>query len=364
MCPTNRIGTVDLFVVSHHGQPVSNADVLVHAIKSRVAIMNNGTRKGGQPDAMRIIHSAPGLEDLWQLHFSLLSGQDYTVPGLFIANADRRAAGRHAHRGDGAAASPATCRASGARAQRTGVLDQGLRADGWIVHRDEPAQPLHQDLQSQTVTDHRRRRMLQGAGGLVAADGAAVPAGVSGTVITTFFQGRGGYHRPAGALHGGSARPEPPAAGGARSASTASWTRWGRWCRAPVSSPARWPSSYVREQGGVPEASVLTTNIRTSAINAALANGMFGHADETDDFEPVTKAHPGCAVVPAALAMAEREGRSGIGAAQGRHAWLRSLLPLSHGARTGPRARHAPQRGGHERHVRRRRRRGLAGSPR
>jgi competence protein ComEC len=86
MCPINRIGTVDLFVVSHHGQPISNSDVLVHAIQPRVAIMNNGTRKGGQPDAMRIIHSAPGLEDLWQLHFSLLSGQEYTVPGLFIAN--------------------------------------------------------------------------------------------------------------------------------------------------------------------------------------------------------------------------------------------------------------------------------------
>jgi beta-lactamase superfamily II metal-dependent hydrolase len=86
MCPTNRVGTVDLFVVSHHGQPVSNADVLVHAIRSRVAIMNNGTRKGGQPDAMKVLFSAPGLEDLWQLHFSLLSGQEYTVPGLFIAN--------------------------------------------------------------------------------------------------------------------------------------------------------------------------------------------------------------------------------------------------------------------------------------
>jgi len=86
MCPTNRIGTVDLFMVSHHGQPISNAEVLVHALQPRVAIMNNGTRKGGQPDAMKVIHSAPGLEDLWQLHFSLLSGQEYTVPGLFIAN--------------------------------------------------------------------------------------------------------------------------------------------------------------------------------------------------------------------------------------------------------------------------------------
>ena len=86
MCPNNPIGTVDLFVVSHHGQPISNAEVLVHAIEARVAIMNNGTRKGGQPEAMRVLYSAPGLEDLWQLHFSQLSGQEYTVPGLFIAN--------------------------------------------------------------------------------------------------------------------------------------------------------------------------------------------------------------------------------------------------------------------------------------
>jgi 2-methylcitrate dehydratase PrpD len=68
---------------------------------------------------------------------------------------------------------------------------------------------------------------------------------------------------------------------------------------------------FARAQGGAAEASVLTTDIRITAINAALANGMFAHADETDDFEPVTKAHPGSHVVPAALAMAEREGRSG-----------------------------------------------------
>ena len=86
MCPNNPMGTVDLFVVSHHGQPTSNAPVLVHAIAPRVGIVNNGTRKGGQPEAMRVLHSAPGLEDLWQLHFSVLSGQEHTVPGLFIAN--------------------------------------------------------------------------------------------------------------------------------------------------------------------------------------------------------------------------------------------------------------------------------------
>jgi hypothetical protein len=85
-CPRNLLGVVDVFVVTHHGQPVSNPPALVHAIAPRVAIMNNGTRKGGQPDAMKVLFSSPGLEDLWQLHFSLLSGQEYTVPGVFIAN--------------------------------------------------------------------------------------------------------------------------------------------------------------------------------------------------------------------------------------------------------------------------------------
>ena len=69
---------------------------------------------------------------------------------------------------------------------------------------------------------------------------------------------------------------------------------------------------YTRMQGGTAESSVLTTDIKTSAVNAALANGMFGHADETDDFEPVTKSHPGCSVIPAALALAERENSSGM----------------------------------------------------
>jgi len=69
---------------------------------------------------------------------------------------------------------------------------------------------------------------------------------------------------------------------------------------------------FARAQGGVPESTVFATDIRTSAINAALVNGMFAHSDETDDVDPLTKAHPGSSVVPAALAMAEREERSGM----------------------------------------------------
>src|SRR4029453_1276047 len=75
--------------------------------------------------------------------------------------------------------------------------------------------------------------------------------------------------------------------------------------------PGEMAIRYARAQGGAAEATVVTTDIRTSAVNAALANGMFGHADETDDFEPVTKAHPGCSVVPSALAIGERNGGSG-----------------------------------------------------
>jgi len=76
--------------------------------------------------------------------------------------------------------------------------------------------------------------------------------------------------------------------------------------------PGEMAIRYARAQGGVAEATVVATDLRTTAVNAALANGMFAHADETDDFEPATKAHPGSAVVPAALAMAEREGSSGV----------------------------------------------------
>jgi hypothetical protein len=60
--------------------------VIVHALHPRVIIVNNGTRKGAQPDVMKVLFSSPGLEDLWQIHFSQLSGQEYTVPGMFIAN--------------------------------------------------------------------------------------------------------------------------------------------------------------------------------------------------------------------------------------------------------------------------------------
>jgi 2-methylcitrate dehydratase PrpD len=75
--------------------------------------------------------------------------------------------------------------------------------------------------------------------------------------------------------------------------------------------PGELAVDYVRSLGGIEQATVVVSGFRTTATNAALANAMCAHADETDDFEPVTKAHPGCSAVPAALAVAEKEGRSG-----------------------------------------------------
>lgn len=86
MCPNNPIGTVDLFLVSHHGLALSNSKALVWAVHPRVAIMNNGARKGGAAEAWQTVHDSPGLQDLWQLHYAMNAGKDHNVDEKFIAN--------------------------------------------------------------------------------------------------------------------------------------------------------------------------------------------------------------------------------------------------------------------------------------
>jgi 2-methylcitrate dehydratase PrpD len=162
-----------------------------------------------------------------------------------------------------------------------------------------------------------RRRILQGASGLIAV--AALPAqGVAGSVLRLGQGIPGAPPATSGDLTGRLARymvearsrDLPPNV--ARDCKQHILDTLAAMISGARLKPGEMAIRFVRSQGGVPEASVLTTEITTSAVNAALANGMFGHADETDDFEPITKAHPGCAVVAAALAMAERDGRSGV----------------------------------------------------
>lgn len=85
VCPNNPIGTVDLFLVSHHGMDLSNSRALVDAVHPLVAIMNNGAHKGGKPVAWETVHDSPGLKALWQIHTAEDPGAKNS-PEQFIAN--------------------------------------------------------------------------------------------------------------------------------------------------------------------------------------------------------------------------------------------------------------------------------------
>jgi competence protein ComEC len=86
MCPINKLGHVDVYIVSHHGWYQSSSPALVHAIHPRVAIMDNGAKKGGSTPTLQTIAKSPGLETLWQLHFSEEGGAQNNTAEKYIAN--------------------------------------------------------------------------------------------------------------------------------------------------------------------------------------------------------------------------------------------------------------------------------------
>jgi beta-lactamase superfamily II metal-dependent hydrolase len=95
MCPDNRLGRVDIYIASHHGLNQSGSAPLVHAIAPRVAIVDNGARKGGSPSALDIIRSSPGLAAMWQLHYSEEAGAAHNTAEQFIANPQGPDAGNY-----------------------------------------------------------------------------------------------------------------------------------------------------------------------------------------------------------------------------------------------------------------------------
>ncbi len=86
VCPDNLIGTVDLYLVDHHGMNLSNARAFVDAIHPRVAIMDNGAHKAGSPEAWQTVHDSPGLDDLYMLHTAEDSDAAHNSPAALIAN--------------------------------------------------------------------------------------------------------------------------------------------------------------------------------------------------------------------------------------------------------------------------------------
>ncbi len=154
-----------------------------------------------------------------------------------------------------------------------------------------------------------RRTMLQGAGGLIAA--AALPNAVNAAPATAPAAAKGAdvTGRLARYMVQARARELPPQV--LIECKHRILDTLGAMISGARLKPGQMALQFVQSQGGVQEASVVASPFRTTAVNAALANAMCAHADETDDFEPVTKAHPGCSVVPSALAMGEKLGRSG-----------------------------------------------------
>jgi hypothetical protein len=94
-CPNNLLGTVDLFLVTHHGADLSNPKALVWALHPRVAIFDNGPRKGASPAAWQIVHDSPGLEDLWQLHYAAESDKDHNASDDRIVNVKENCEGKY-----------------------------------------------------------------------------------------------------------------------------------------------------------------------------------------------------------------------------------------------------------------------------
>jgi beta-lactamase superfamily II metal-dependent hydrolase len=86
VCPANLIGSVDLYLVNHHGFNLSNSKAFVDAIHPRVAIMDNGAHKAGSPEAWQTIHESPGLQDLYMLHTAEGSDAAHNSADPLIAN--------------------------------------------------------------------------------------------------------------------------------------------------------------------------------------------------------------------------------------------------------------------------------------
>jgi beta-lactamase superfamily II metal-dependent hydrolase len=95
VCPINKLGPIDIYIVSHHGWQQSGSPAFLNAIAPRVAIMDNGAKKGGSPSAWDTIEKSPRLENLWQLHFSEEGGAAHNVAPEFIANPEGPDAGHY-----------------------------------------------------------------------------------------------------------------------------------------------------------------------------------------------------------------------------------------------------------------------------
>ena len=86
VCPNDKVGPVDLLVVSHHGSNFSSSPALLAALRPRIAVLDNGARKGGDLETYETVAHSPNLKRLWQLHFGEKAGTAHNVSETYIAN--------------------------------------------------------------------------------------------------------------------------------------------------------------------------------------------------------------------------------------------------------------------------------------
>ena len=86
VCPTNRVGEVDLFQINHHGLDSSNNPVLVGSIRPRVVVVNNAAKKGAEPNTMKTLQAISSIETVWQVHRNVRTSTESNTQPRFIAN--------------------------------------------------------------------------------------------------------------------------------------------------------------------------------------------------------------------------------------------------------------------------------------
>jgi competence protein ComEC len=91
--PSDKIGLVDVYQSTHHGLPISNNPVVIKTVQPRVAVFNNGPRKGGDPGVIATLRRLPDIKAIYQLHRNLTAGAQENTDPEFIANAGEKCQG-------------------------------------------------------------------------------------------------------------------------------------------------------------------------------------------------------------------------------------------------------------------------------